>query len=377
MNMRRKAGEPGGRPARAFTLIEMIGVLAVLALVAGLLTSASLRHLDRIASDQETALLQTLGEALQQSILRTRNIPSYTNWAAVIAAQTGMDMESVTNNIRNRPRVLLMDSGGWLSTNLPYSQNYAGTPAPPINARVMLLSSLGKDLPVTNGMHNASAFDALWNAPPGTVPWTGWNGNPDDVKIRRVNLAPLFVNLVLSTYSSATNGQYAVLTNLVKWSQTNPVPFNTGFQAFFLKGTGLQLHSGPPYSGPPVSKLDSTQILNDDSSFVYEGGKWKASVQGKIAIGSGDIAGIVAAFLNATPNTNAYYPNGNYQQILVVSNFTLYMSNYNVWAEGNFTNATLRTHLISVQTNMMHAVRGLYSDFSSYDNYPTNSAACP
>src|SRR5688572_30333194 len=118
--------ERGDRPGLAFTLIEMIGVLAVVSLVAGLLTTASLRHLDRIASDQESALLQTLGDALQKSILRTRTVPSYTNWAAVVAAQAGLHIESVTRNFRNRARVLLMDSGGWLSTNLPYTQNSAG-----------------------------------------------------------------------------------------------------------------------------------------------------------------------------------------------------------------------------------------------------------
>jgi len=38
-----------------------------------------------------------------------------------------------------------------------------------------------------------------------------------------------------------------------------------------------------------------------------------------------------------------------------------YMSNYNVWASGNFTNASLKTYLNNVvQPNLMTAVQGLY-----------------
>jgi hypothetical protein len=60
------------------------------------------------------------------------------------------------------------------------------------------------------------------------------------------------------------------------------------------------------YSGSPLTN-NSTQILNDDTSFVYESGKWKRSIEGKITSGVGNVAGIVAAFLAATPNTNAPY----------------------------------------------------------------------
>lgn len=358
-----------GHPAAAaFTLIEMIGVLAVIAIVAALTVTAALRHLDRVASEQELARLQALGDALQKSILRNRYIPTYTNWATVIATQTGLAPGAVTSNIRNRPRVFLVDSGGWLSNNLPYVQTHLGTTNLPANARVMFVSSLGKNLPITTGMPSAADFAALWNAPPDTVPaggdWAGWTGEPDDVKIHRVNLSPLFVKLVLTSYLSATNGQYAVDSSL-----TNAVPFFAGFGGYFLKGSVLKL-----YRGAPGSALDSTQILNEDSSFVYEGGAWKSSLQGRVTLGVGDVGGVVAAFLSATPNTNSQSPFTNHQQILVVESMTEYISNYNVWAAGNFTNNSLKTHLRTVQDDMMDAVWGLYRSSGGYSFYPTNGA---
>jgi hypothetical protein len=105
------------------------------------------------------------------------------------------------------------------------------------------------------------------------------------------------MKLVLSSYLSATNGQYAMDS-----SPTNAVTFGPGFGAYFLKGTVLKL-----YRGLPGSMLDSTQILNEDSSYVFEGGTWKSSLQGRVTSGVGNISGIVAAFLAATPNTNAQY----------------------------------------------------------------------
>ncbi len=150
----------------AFTLIEMIGVLAIVAVLAGLLVPVAFGHLDQIASEQETARLQALGDALQQNILTTHSISSYTNWATVVATQSGLDIGSVTNNFRNRQRVFLVDAGGWLSNRLTYVQNSVGSSNLPVNARVMLVSSLGRNLPITTGMPLASDFDALWNAPP-------------------------------------------------------------------------------------------------------------------------------------------------------------------------------------------------------------------
>src|SRR6266542_2765424 len=66
------------RPAseRAFSLIEMIGVLAVIAILAAVLVPALIRQMDKIAGDQESASLKSFGDALLQSILRNRVIPS-------------------------------------------------------------------------------------------------------------------------------------------------------------------------------------------------------------------------------------------------------------------------------------------------------------
>lgn len=361
-----------GRPRDALSLIELIGVLAVMAVVAVLVVSAALRYLDRVARDQESARLKALEVALRGSILRLGSIPTGSNWVAVVAVQSGLSQGEVALNSRQKPRILLMDPGGWLSTNLPYTQTHSGTPNFPAQARMILLSSIGTPLPggITTGLATTTdAFNAVWNwpdganTPPTNAQWSGWLG-ASDLVVQRVNLSPLFVKLALTTYTSGTNGQYAVGNSALQ-----PVPFFNGIVAYYLKGTILKL-----YTGAPASAFDGTQILESDVSYIFEAGRWRDSVQGRVVTGIGDVSGVVAAFLAATPNTNAQNRFTNYQQILVVQSMINYLSNYNVWAAQNFPSGSLQNHLKNtVQPDLMTAVQGLYADVSGPDNYyPTN-----
>ena len=72
---------------RSFTLIELIGVVAVIALLAASLVPTLIRQMDRIAGDQESAALKSFGDALNQSIRRNRYIPSQTDWASTVATR--------------------------------------------------------------------------------------------------------------------------------------------------------------------------------------------------------------------------------------------------------------------------------------------------
>src|SRR5437763_773259 len=72
---------------RAFSLIELVGVLAVIAILAAVMVPALIRQIDKIAGDQESASLKSFGDALQQSIMRKRYVPSTTDWATNIAPE--------------------------------------------------------------------------------------------------------------------------------------------------------------------------------------------------------------------------------------------------------------------------------------------------
>src|ERR1041384_3207286 len=158
MNHRR----PGLFP-HAFTLIELIGVLAVLAILAAVLVPALIRQMDKIAGDQESASLKSFGEALQQSILRNRYIPTYTDMAPTIATELGMDLASITNSPRQRARCFLIDPAWQIGTTVAgqvYTQDDTGSAILPVNPRVLMLSSIGPALPggIVNGVPSAANF---------------------------------------------------------------------------------------------------------------------------------------------------------------------------------------------------------------------------
>src|SRR5437867_7174060 len=135
----------------AFSLIEMIGVLAVIAILAAALAPSFVRQMDKTAGDQESASLKAFGDALQKSIMRNRYIPSATDWASTVATELGVDIAAVTNSPRQQPRFFLIDPnlninntgvtpGGSGEPALPYTQANAGSANLPASPRLLILS---------------------------------------------------------------------------------------------------------------------------------------------------------------------------------------------------------------------------------------------
>jgi type II secretory pathway pseudopilin PulG len=366
---------PQGRRQSGVALIAWIGVVAVIAIGIAFLLPALLREIDYSVARSESATLKTLGNALQTAIQHQSYIPYQGDWHQRVSAETGMALASITNNPRNKPRILVIDTNGWFGTELlPYTQDFAGTTNFPLNARMMIVTSLGASLPISGGPVSASVFSNLWNAADGakltTAPWTTWSGQPQDVKVERVNLSPLFVTLRMVTHpQGAPQGLYSIGSEggvhpAEYQNDQSPTP-----PRYYIQGTALRLYW---YDVPTLTgHLDSTQIMDRDGSFMYENGKWRSSSAGGMMPGGVDISGIVLAFLNSVPNLNAQ--NGADQQRLVVLSMMNYMSNYIAWANGNFTDNNQKNYLKStVQPNMMYTVQGLF--MGAY--YPVNGGAC-
>ena len=266
---------------RAFSLIELIGVLAVTAILAAVMVPALIRQMDRIAGEQENVALKSVSDALQQSILRNRYIPSESDWTANIATELGVDVANVATNSRRQPRFLLIDPALSIGTNsspLPYNQtnwvsgsvvtNNAGVIVPPLSPRLLILSSISRTFPtnVVSGVASPTNFNAIWdrndagNALPATsFAWTGWPDG-DDLKIQRVNLSPLFVHLVLTTNVSET-AYYSINSTNTSDKYNVPTP---GRDGYFIKNSVLVLYV------VGRTNIDSQQILTRDTSFVYD-----------------------------------------------------------------------------------------------------------
>src|SRR5258708_24622548 len=167
----------GMRKSRAFTLIEMIGVLVIVAILATVVISTTPRQIDIAAGNLESTNLINYASVLQNSILRNRYIPGITgtsNVVKMIATELGMDPNDVSTNSRGNARAFFFDpqfafytnsppvaSLSPATTNGPWWQNVggayglpsgintygAGSNNPPANVRIMMVSSLGPALP--------------------------------------------------------------------------------------------------------------------------------------------------------------------------------------------------------------------------------------
>jgi type II secretory pathway pseudopilin PulG len=381
--------EPGlvGRGARGWALIELIAVMAIIAIGVAVLLPALTKETDKSVSDQEIVNLKAFADAFQEYVLASRTIPDQTTWYSAVASQSGFSTNDVLYNPRQQShqysRVFLIDPAlqvGYKGSpsGLPYLQtNFitaTNSPMLPVNPRMMIVSSLGMPLPggVTSGVYGTVAngyFADLWNAASGTRPsdaaWSSWTGNAADVIVQRINLLPFFFNLLLVNENSTNNGYYTV-------DGVTPTTVATNVNAWFIQSSVLNLYTN-------TTGLDTTYIITRNSSFFFQNGVWRGDLSGT-ALGSGvmNLGDVVQGFLNATPNVMAANANGNAQQVAIVNDMLSYMSNYNIWASGStsggtpFGDSTYKTLLQNIFSTMMTDINGIYSGA----NYPTNPVAC-
>jgi prepilin-type N-terminal cleavage/methylation domain-containing protein len=380
---RKRSAAKGGKgpilSQRAFSLIEMIGVLTVIAILATVLMPAFIRQMDKIAGDEESASLKSFGDGLQSSIQRNRYIPSYTNWASVVATELGLNLSDVTTNRRKKSRYFLIDPN-WQIGAAPnpgqvYQQTTPGVPLPG-NTRIIILSSIGDALPnMISGIPSvAGDFDAIWNwndassTPPPASLLNGFSRG-EDLKIQRVNLSPLFVRLVLTVYASDGIPRYSIDS-----ISCGGATYVTNLDNYFIKGTTLSLYTHMDCSDPNV--MDSRHILTFDTSYVYNQNVWRSSIIGGATVGGLDVGTVVDKFLAAPPNLNPFVPHGTDQQRWVVTNMMAFMAAYDNWAGNNFPPGALKNTTSAKQQAMMDVVMGLFANGSGYKSTPSNGTPC-
>lgn len=375
------------RSWRGMTLIEMIGVLTVLAVLAAFLVPAFIRKMDQMAGDKESAALKLLADALQSSVLRNRYVPMHTNWAQTIAVERGVNLTDVTMNLRRQPRVFLIDPALQIGARIAgqdYQQDSTGSVIirnggviAPISPRMIVLSSIGEPLPagVVTGVPLTNEFNAIWNAGERTLPagspWTGWRG-ADDLKIQRINLSPLFVHLVLTSYDSPDGDGQFRMDNAALLTAPDPSvdPVDPpGHDAYYIQNSVLSLH----FDSSRTNALDTKQILTRDISYVYQQHVWRTSIQGLGLAGGMDIGDIVERFLRAPHNPNALYTTNG--QVVVVEKFLDFMQAYQDWETAGFPDYSSSQWQLADQKQgeMIFAVQKLYKD----PTYSPTEVPCP
>lgn len=328
---------PGRHHRAGWTLVELIGVLAVLSILAAMLAPVLIYQIDQQVRRDEEERLRRIAVGFETAVARTRSIPGATNWATFVAAQIGWRSAEIQTNSRGNTRVFLIDPalrvGKTAGSVLPFTQDWEGSLAP-VSPRVLIVSSVGEPLPaglVSGVASTTNAFNAIWSAPVAGTPsgWT-WSGRPEDLRIQRVAMDRMFYPVVLNSFDSS-KGRFGVDTGVTNLMTTNL------FTTWYLKGTALRLHAND-------GALQSTEVVQDAVSYVYEHGTWRGRAfmsMGTKRLSGQDLQDAVDLFLSAPWNVNA---KNSVRQQDVVNALTAYMQQYIAWANGGFSyvNANLK-----------------------------------
>jgi len=273
---------PGGtselRPARSrgFTLLEMLGVVVITAILAAAVIPTVIRHIDQAALTKEVNNMGAISNALVLQVLKSRTCFDQISWSQVAANWTMFPPSQILTNNRNFPRALLIDNSGWLtnfSAGSPYPQTPNGTPALPYNARYIIVSTIATGhLPVGSGTLSSVFFNDIWNTPAGVKPssslWTSWTGSGQDLVVQRINIQPLFYQLILVNRDpGSTNASFSINgTSATAIVVTNGNIWNS----YYIAGSVLGLYS--------TNIFATSYVLQRNISFVYENGAWGGQI---------------------------------------------------------------------------------------------------
>jgi type II secretory pathway pseudopilin PulG len=273
---------PRGGKATGFTLLELMGVLALMAMLAAVLAPATARRFQRARAEKESHALATLGDGLLRVAREKQSIPGPQSWVPELALHLGWSPDEVLYVDRQNgtnTRVLLVHPGftpGDAAASGALWVHNSDSVSTVTNARVLLLSSLRPDLslPVVSGVAaSAQSFEVLWNwslnpetraAPTG---WpASWSGQGAALRLHRINFRPEFKRVTLS------NLHYPGVAPAIQWNGglLTPLTGSATFETWCLQGTSLRLFQHEPAGG--VLQLSHTVL--EAVNFIYSSNRW-------------------------------------------------------------------------------------------------------
>lgn len=335
---------PGGarRRTEAFSLIELIGVLTIIVLLATAAAPPFIKRIDHETIKAEEQTLKQFSEALLRASKRERAIAMPSVWPSTIAGVLEFSPNQVRTNSRRFERAFLAHPNftinfSLLSTN-SYVQNAAGAWGTPKSARGMIVSTISTGLPDLSAV-TAAEFDNIWNTSKSTKPaaLNSWSGRGADLIVERIEFSPLFHKVILSNVDTNI-GRYAINNVNPAWT-SGTMPSVGGASTFttrYIDGTIVTLYR-------KEAVLDTSEIVHSDISYLYKNNRWSRRLGGSDDV-IGDFGELVSEFLNppAPPD-----PQFAATQRAVINAFYDYLWGFSAWAYGDPTPSTNKSGFVT------------------------------
>jgi len=306
-----------------YTLIEMVGVLAIIAILAAVVTENILERMKRQMRETEASNLATFADAIRKSIARTKSVPGAGALPARIAAELSMPSSKVTMTPYKYTRYFLMHPDFRVGTNqtstIPYTQTVRGSTVEPANCKVLIISSVGPiDEDLIPAEMTGTTFTNLWDAS------EEWDALARDVKLQRLELRDLFHRVILNNLDGKRAAPYSVEST----NTLTTISIGGRLETWFIESTALNLHM---HGGA----LQMRDIIREDVSYVFENGRWARYVTTGKSGTTGSFGDLVDAFLASNPNTN---PKFYSTQQAIIDDMYNYLWYFALWATGDPAN---------------------------------------
>lgn len=215
--------------AAGFTLIEMIGVLAIMATLAAIILPNVIDQLDRAAEDIETRHLQAIAQGISVYVRENRAWPA--NLTGLSPNYVSFGLAQLLQNDRGYPRYYVAHQNTSGFTN---ATGLTETLLPDV--RFLLISNIRADAnPIIT---NATEFDTWWNTDETPTP---------DLKIHRGHLGHLFH--LVSLHAIGPGGSYQIDGTNTEAPGGSTLALHNRYH---VVGTSVNLDASNNYANPDV-----------------------------------------------------------------------------------------------------------------------------
>lgn len=253
---------------QGFSLLEMIGVLAVMAIMAGALAPSVFQLIEEGYQTAEQQNLRTIGQSLVDSVRRDKRIPTLAagDWTTAVADYASLPPQRVLANDKNFTRRLYADPMFFTSSDQAFAgyTQTQGLATLPFSPRLMVVSSLTGN--VSANLNTNVRFTDVWEQTTDSL-----LVESDTLLVERVNLATLFMRVVLNNANPAQAGY--VLEGGTEASVAGAAAGVDGSRTVYvIAGSRLGLNAVPF----PGAGMQRQLIVSAENSLRYqlEGSAW-------------------------------------------------------------------------------------------------------